>query len=151
MHVGHSVNTLRLELVLPLRCYIKPRILPGNVCADTRSTCKQSWMTCLPNHRCHHCVLLRYCWCFLHFDHGKKTFHCIWCVNIGRIYWCNTWTRDSSTNMPVNDFVHATTAFRKEVKGKTGWTWGWSHCEASVGGYCFHGCHDQQHTPLPVE
>lgn len=74
MHVGHSVNTERLELVLPLWCSSKPRILPDDVHVDIRSTCKQSWLICLPNHRCHHCAVMGYYWCFLHSNYGKRSF-----------------------------------------------------------------------------
>lgn len=31
---------------------------------DIWPTCKQSCLTCLLNHNCHHSVLLGYCWCF---------------------------------------------------------------------------------------
>lgn len=42
----------------------------------TISTCRphvnKSWLTCLPNRECYHCVLLGCCWCFLHGNYGKR-------------------------------------------------------------------------------
>lgn len=59
MHVGQSINTDMLELVLP-----RFKRTAHQWRFDVEMHVNKVWLTSLAHRRCHHCVLLVWCWCF---------------------------------------------------------------------------------------
>lgn len=65
MHIGHGVDRVRLEPVLPRMCALKlpkeevfAKVQQNEMTSKMSSMSKQSGLTCLSDHRCHHCAPL---------------------------------------------------------------------------------------------